>query len=156
MPDTNYDLVVIGSGPAGQKGAIAASKLGKKVAVIEKRDMVGGVSVHSGTIPSKTLREAILYLTGMRQRAFYGQDYKLKERITITDLRSRVRAVVERQTSVVIHQLRRNGIELITGAWALPMDPFGKPTSVPETPSGESDLGVWNDFFVPVTGTLSK
>src|SRR5882672_12297549 len=77
--DQDYDLVVIGSGPAGQKAAINASKLGKRVAVIE-RAMVGGASVHSGTIPSKVLRDAILYVTGFNERSFYGQDYRLRER----------------------------------------------------------------------------
>jgi NAD(P) transhydrogenase len=70
-----YDLVVIGSGPAGQKGAIAAAKLGKRVAIIDRKEMIGGVCLHTGTIPSKTLREAILYLSGFGQRAFYGSDY---------------------------------------------------------------------------------
>ncbi len=82
-----FDLIVIGSGPAGQKGAIAAAKLGKRVAMVDRREMIGGVSLHTGTIPSKTpgtipsktLREAVLYLTGYRQRAFYGRDYKLKQ-----------------------------------------------------------------------------
>ncbi|MEY2807030.1 MAG: hypothetical protein RIR65_1447, partial [Planctomycetota bacterium] len=71
MQPHSYDLVVIGSGPAGQKGAICAAKLGKSVAIVDKRAMLGGVSVHTGTIPSKTLREAILHLTGLRQRSFY-------------------------------------------------------------------------------------
>ena len=74
MTAQDYDLVVIGSGPAGQKAAINAAKLGKSVAVIERAGMVGGVSVHSGTIPSKTVRDAVLYLTGFNERAFYGQD----------------------------------------------------------------------------------
>jgi NAD(P) transhydrogenase len=75
MNETHYDLIVIGSGPAGQKGAIAAAKLGKRVAIIDRQEMIGGVSLHTGTIPSKTLREAILYLSGFRQRSFYGKDY---------------------------------------------------------------------------------
>jgi NAD(P) transhydrogenase len=75
-----FDLVIIGSGPAGQKGAIAAAKLGKRVAIVDRRVRIGGVSLNTGTIPSKTLREAVLYLTGYRQRAFYGRDFKLKER----------------------------------------------------------------------------
>ena len=70
MANATYDLVVIGSGPAGQKGAIAAAKLEKKVAIIDRKGMIGGVSLHTGTIPSKTLREAIMYMTGFRQRAF--------------------------------------------------------------------------------------
>ena len=85
MTDQYYDLIVIGSGPAGQKGAINAAKLGKRVAVVERDGMMGGVSVHSGTIPSKTLRETVLYLTGFTERAFYGRDYRLRERITKED-----------------------------------------------------------------------
>lgn len=116
MSTQSYDLAVIGSGPAGQKGAIAAAKLGKKVAIIDKRDMLGGLTLHGGTLPSKSLREAILYLTGVRQRAFYGQEYRLEEHITIADLRSRVQAVVQREVAVVGDQLRRNGVELIRGS----------------------------------------
>ncbi len=116
MNTATYDLAVIGSGPAGQKAAIAAAKLGKKVAVIDKRDMLGGVTLHGGTLPSKTLREAILYLTGLRQRAFYGREYRLKEDITIADLRSRVQGVVAREVAVVADQLQRNGITFIRGS----------------------------------------
>ena len=76
---SDYDLAVIGSGPAGQKGAIAASKLGKRVAMVDRKEMVGGVCIHTGTIPSKTLREAILYLSGFRERSFYGRDYSVKD-----------------------------------------------------------------------------
>ena len=77
--NNTYDLIVIGSGPAGQKAAICAAKLRKKVAVIERKRTIGGVCVHTGTIPSKTFREAILYLSGLRQRTFYGRGYALKE-----------------------------------------------------------------------------
>ncbi len=110
-----YDLVVIGSGPAGQKGAIAAAKLGKRVAMVDRKDMVGGVCIHGGTVPSKTLREAILHLTGFRHRSFYGSDYVVKDRISIRDLAARVSQVVERETGVVRDQLRRNGIDLFCG-----------------------------------------
>ena len=81
MAGEHYDLVVIGSGPAGQKAAINAAKSGKRVAVIERAGMIGGASVHSGTIPSKTVRDAVLYLTGFNERAFYGQEYRLREQI---------------------------------------------------------------------------
>src|ERR1700722_1064902 len=101
MHPVQYDLVVIGSGPAGQKGAIAAAKLGKRVAIVDRRDMIGGMSLHTGTIPSKTLREAVLYLTGYRQRAFYGRDYKLKHEISIADLMERVNTVVAREMAVI-------------------------------------------------------
>jgi len=118
IPATNehrFDLVVIGSGPAGQKGAIAAAKLGKRVAIIDRRERIGGVSLHTGTIPSKTLREAVLYLTGYRQRAFYGRDFKLKEEISVADLAERVNTVIARESAVIREQLGRNGITLIDG-----------------------------------------
>src|SRR5437879_1491055 len=110
-----FELVVIGSGPAGQKGAIAAAKLGKRVAIIDRREMLGGVSLHTGTIPSKTLREAVLYLTGYRQRPFYGRDYKVKQEISVMDLMERVNAVITRETAVIKEQLARNGITTING-----------------------------------------
>jgi NAD(P) transhydrogenase len=116
MANATYDLVVIGSGPAGQKGAIAAAKLEKKVAIIDRKGMLGGVSLHTGTIPSKTLREAILYMTGFRQRAFYGCDYALKERISKEDLSDRVRIVQDREMDVVKHQFRRNEVSFIQGS----------------------------------------
>ena len=115
MADYDYDLVVIGSGPAGQKGAIAAAKLGKRVAVVDRREMTGGVCVHTGTIPSKTLREAILYLSGFRQRTFYGKDYVVSDRISARDLAHRVQRVVEREVEVVRNQLRRNGVTSLVG-----------------------------------------
>ena len=116
MTSHHYDLVVIGSGPAGQKGAIAAGKLGKRVAVVDREVMIGGVCLNTGTIPSKTLREAILYLTGVRQRAFYGRDYKLKQEISVSDLASRVDVVRKREKEVINQQLSRNGVATIYGA----------------------------------------
>ncbi len=116
MNSQAYDLLVIGSGPAGQKGAIAAAKLGKRVALIDRGDMIGGVCIHGGTVPSKTLREAILHLTGIRHRSFYGNDYVVKDKISFRDLASRVLQVVEREIGVVRDQLRRNGIDLYAGA----------------------------------------
>jgi NAD(P) transhydrogenase len=110
-----FDLVVIGSGPAGQKGAIAAAKLGKRVAVVDRLDMLGGVCIHGGTVPSKTLREAILHLTGFRHRSFYGSDYVVRNRISIRDLAVRVAQVTEREISVVKDQLRRNDVEFFSG-----------------------------------------
>src|ERR1700733_482164 len=114
-PRNQFDLVVIGSGPAGQKGAIAAAKLGKRVAMVDRNDMVGGVCIHGGTVPSKTLREAILHLTGFRHRSFYGSDYVVKDRISIRDLAVRVAQVTEREISVVKDQLRRNDIDFFSG-----------------------------------------
>jgi NAD(P) transhydrogenase len=111
----HYNLLVIGSGPAGQKGAINAAKQRRKVAVVDSRQMIGGCSLHLGTIPSKTLREAILYFSGVRQRAFYGMDYTLKDDISAADLAYRVRAVLEREGEVVRAQLKRNGVTTVSG-----------------------------------------
>ena len=117
MNDNTFDLVVIGSGPAGQKGAIAAAKMGKRVAVIDKTDMLGGVCLHAGTIPSKTLRLAVLYLTGFQQKSFYGQAYSPTANLTVDDLMFRVRTVIEREHAQVTDQLQRNGVTLVNG-WA--------------------------------------
>src|SRR4030081_1433767 len=115
VSEYDYDLIVIGSGPGGQKAAIAAAKLGKRVAIIDKYDMIGGVGVNTGTIPSKTLREAVLYLTGMNQRELYGDSYRVKQDITITDLLARTQHVVGREVQVVRAQLLRNHIDLVIG-----------------------------------------
>ena len=115
MNATAHDLVVIGSGPAGQKAAIAAAKLGKKVAVVDRKEMVGGVCLHTGTIPSKTLREAILYLSGFRERSFYGKDYAVSREITVADLAFRVQKVMAKEMEVVRAQLARNHITTIHG-----------------------------------------
>ena len=115
MSSQEFDLVLIGSGPAGQKAAICAAKLGKRVAISDRNRMVGGVCVHTGTIPSKTLREAILHLTGFTQRTFYGRDYSLKENISVQDLTSRVNMIVSREAEVIRAQLKRNGVALFEG-----------------------------------------
>ena len=111
----DYDLVVIGSGPGGQKAAIQAAKLGKRVAVVDRREMVGGVCTNTGTIPSKTLREAVLYLTGMSERGIYGQSYRVKEEISSQDVFHRTQHVVQRDIDVVRAQLARNQVLLLNG-----------------------------------------
>lgn len=111
----DYDLLVIGSGPGGQKAAIGAAKLGKRVAVAERRDMMGGVCVNTGTIPSKTLREAVLYLTGFSQRDMYGASYRVKSEITIGDLLARTRHVVGREVEIIRSQLLRNHVDILGG-----------------------------------------
>jgi len=113
--NNTYDLIVVGSGPAGQKAAICASKLRKKVAVIERKRTIGGVCVHTGTIPSKTFREAILYLSGLRQRTFYGRGYALKDQISMQDLVFRSDAVMGREIDVIKAQLRRNRVTVYEG-----------------------------------------
>jgi NAD(P) transhydrogenase len=112
----DYELIVIGSGPAGQKAAIQAAKLRRKVAIVERRRAVGGVCVNTGTIPSKTIREAIIYLTGLNQRGVYGQGYRLKDDVSIEDIALRTRQVVERERSVIRDQLLRNHVSVLDGA----------------------------------------
>src|SRR5215207_9406195 len=115
MTEHDYDLLVIGSGPGGQKAAIAAAKLGRRACVVERGDMVGGVCINTGTIPSKTLREAVLYLTGMNQREVYGQNYRVKKDITLQDLLARTQHVIGREIEVIRSQLNRNGVDLLHG-----------------------------------------
>ena len=111
----SYDLVVIGSGPGGQRAAIQAAKSGKKVAVIEKRSTVGGVCINTGTIPSKTMREAVLHLSGFYYQNFYGANYHVKENVRMEDLNYRVQRVIENEVAVIHGQLQRNGVELMHG-----------------------------------------
>ncbi|MBA3041714.1 MAG: Si-specific NAD(P)(+) transhydrogenase [Alphaproteobacteria bacterium] len=110
-----YDFVVIGSGPAGRRAAIQAAKLGKKVLVIEKGTRVGGVSVHTGTIPSKTLRETALNLTGWRERGFYGRSYRVKQEISAEDLRRRLLITLDHEVDVLEHQFARNRVSQLRG-----------------------------------------
>lgn len=111
----SYDMIVIGSGPAGQKAAIAAAKLGQRAAIVERRHMLGGVCINTGTIPSKTLREAVLYLTGLNQRELYGQSYRVKEDITVADLSARTQHVINREIDVIRNQLSRNHVAMVVG-----------------------------------------
>src|ERR1700728_1129765 len=110
-----YDLIVIGSGPAGQRAAIYAAKLGKKVALVEMREVVGGACIHTGTIPSKTMREAVLHLSGYNYKSIYGMNYRVKERITMADLAFRVQHVIKTEVDVTEAQLSRNNIEMLVG-----------------------------------------
>src|SRR6202046_5051767 len=110
-----YDLIVIGSGPAGQRAAIQASKAGKKVALIEKREVIGGVCINTGTIPSKTMREAVIHFSGFHYQAIYGMNYRVKEKITMADLSFRVQHVIKTEIDVTQAQLSRNNIEMLTG-----------------------------------------
>ena len=111
----SYDLLIIGSGPAGQRAAIYANKLGKRAAVVEKMRTVGGVSVNTGTIPSKTMREAVLHLSGYNYRSVYGMNYRVKEKITMADLAFRVQHVIKTEIDVTEAQLSRNGIDVLAG-----------------------------------------
>ena len=109
-----YDLIVIGSGPAGQRAAIQAAKTNKRVALIEKRDVVGGVCINTGTIPSKTMREAVMHLSGYQYQSLYGINYRVKEKISMDDL-LRVQHVIRTEVDVTRSQLTRNNVDVITG-----------------------------------------
>jgi NAD(P) transhydrogenase len=110
-----FDLIVIGSGPAGQRAAIQAAKADKRVALIERREVLGGVSINTGTIPSKTMREAVLHFSGYRYKPLYGINYRVKEKITMPDLVFRVQHVIRTEVDVAQSQLTRNGVEILTG-----------------------------------------
>ncbi|SPE35286.1 putative soluble pyridine nucleotide transhydrogenase [Candidatus Sulfopaludibacter sp. SbA6] len=110
-----YDLIVIGSGPAGQRAAIQGAKCGRHVAVIEQREIVGGACINTGTIPSKTMREAVLHLSGFQFQGIYGINYHVKEKITMADLGFRVSQVIKTEADVTQAQLARNGVDVING-----------------------------------------
>jgi len=110
-----FDLIVIGSGPAGQRAAIQGAKCGRHVVVVEQREIVGGACVNTGTIPSKTMREAVMHLSGFQYQGIYGVNYRVKEKITMADLGFRVNQVIKTEVDVTQAQLTRNGVEVLTG-----------------------------------------
>src|SRR6185295_2618774 len=112
----HYDLIVLGSGPAGEKGAAQAAYFGKSVAVVERMPEPGGVSVHTGTLPSKTLREAALYLTGFRRRELYGMTLRIDRKKSLRQLAGRLRDVTNRQTRQIQRSFERHRIELVHGS----------------------------------------
>lgn len=119
----DFDLLVVGSGPAGHHAAMEAAKEGKTVAIVDRNFDLGGACLHTGTIPSKTLREAVLFLSGFRQRSFYGKGYRVKAQIQIEDLMFRVSEVIKRQFSVVQDQLQRHDITVLDGHAQFTADP---------------------------------
>ncbi|UVT14458.1 MAG: Si-specific NAD(P)(+) transhydrogenase [Nitrospira sp.] len=143
----HYDLLVIGTGPAGQKAAIQAAKLGKKVAIIERKTVVGGVCINTGTIPSKSLREAVLYLSGFRQRSVYGATYRLKKTIAIEDLAFRANHVIRNEIQIVQNQMGRNRVDMFYGSASF-IDPHRLRI---QTTRGALELT--SDFVVIAVGT---
>ncbi|QUT08318.1 Si-specific NAD(P)(+) transhydrogenase [Sphingobium phenoxybenzoativorans] len=143
-----YDLVVIGSGPAGRRAAVQAAKLGKSVLVVEGRRRVGGVSVHTGTIPSKTLRETVLNLSGWRERGFYGRSYRVKKDIDGSDLGTRLNKTLEHEVDVLEHQFQRNGVRTMSG-FARFLDPHRVAITSPD----ESELIVQGEKILIAVGT---
>jgi NAD(P) transhydrogenase len=147
MSAVKYDLIVIGSGPAGQRAAVAASKMNKRVVVVEARTVVGGVCINTGTIPSKTMREAVLHLSGYNYRSVYGINYRVKEKITMADLAFRVQAVIKTEVDVTEAQLSRNGIDVVHGV-ARFVDPHHVHVEGPQT-----ETTVEADHIVIAVGT---
>lgn len=111
----DYDLIIIGSGPSGRAAAIQAGKLHRRVLVIDRKDRLGGVSVHTGTIPSKTLRETVLNLSGWRERSFYGRSYRVKDQIEANDLKARLHMTLDYEVDVLEHQFNRNHVDTLNG-----------------------------------------
>jgi NAD(P) transhydrogenase len=142
-----FELIVIGSGPGGQRAAIQAVKAGKRVALIEKQSAVGGVCINTGTIPSKTMREAVLHLSGFYDQSFYGANYHAKDHITMADLNFRVQRVIENEVSVIGDQLKRNGVDLIHGTGRF-IDPHHIRV---ENNNGFSELE--GEYIILATGT---
>jgi NAD(P) transhydrogenase len=149
MREFDYDLLVIGSGPAGQRAAIQGAKLDKRVALVERKAVLGGVSVNTGTIPSKTLREAVLDLSGYREREFYGASYTVKQNITMQDLLVRMDKVIRHEIDVTRHQLMRNQVELLAATAT-----FSGPHSlILDFVDGRGKREVTSDAIVVATGT---
>ncbi|HUF52234.1 MAG TPA: Si-specific NAD(P)(+) transhydrogenase [Dehalococcoidia bacterium] len=144
----HFDLLAIGSGPAGQKAALQASKLGKRAAVVERMDVLGGVSIHTGTIPSKTLREAVIYLTGYHQRTFYGHEYAVDDDITMEDLITRAQQVIQHQVQIATKHLQINGIEVLHGQGA-----FVDAHTIAVTEADGAGTRVTADFVLIATGS---
>ncbi len=144
---SHYDLLVIGTGPAGQKAAVQAAKLSKKVGIIERKVVLGGVCINTGTIPSKSLREAVLYLSGFRQRSLYGAQYRLKKSIAIEDLVFRANHVIRNEIEIVQHQMARNRVDMFFGSASF-LDPHRLRI---RRERGELELTA--DFIVIAVGT---
>src|SRR5690349_2004526 len=142
-----FDLIVIGSGPAGQRAAIQGAQSGKRVALVESREVLGGACINTGTIPSKTMREAVLHLSGYQYQNIYGINYRVKEKISMSDLSFRVQHVIKTEVDVTQAQLTRNGVEVLTGTAS-----FVDPTHVRVVNSqGQNDLQ--GSAIVIATGT---
>jgi NAD(P) transhydrogenase len=148
MAAASYDLVVIGSGPAGEKGAAQAAYFGKRVALIDKAGVLGGAAANTGTLPSKTLRETALYLSGFRQRGLYGVTFTLREKVTARDFLHREREVVEAEHRRIRENLARHQVDVHTGA-ATFVD--GRTLSV-RTPAGV-DQTITGDVVLIATGS---
>lgn len=144
----DYDLIIIGSGPAGRAAAIQSGKLRRKVLVVDRKDRMGGVSVHTGTIPSKTLRETVLNLSGWRERSFYGRSYRVKEDIGADDLKARLHMTLEHEVDVLEHQFNRNHVDTLHG-----FARFTGPNEIEVATEADETRRITGDKFLIATGT---
>ena len=144
----HYDLIIIGSGPAGRAAAIQAGKLKRKVLVVDRKDRLGGVSVHTGTIPSKTLRETVLNLSGYRERSFYGRSYRVKDNIDAGDLKARLHMTLDHEVDVLEHQVNRNHVDTLLG-----MAKFVGPNEIEVATEAGDTSRITGDKFLIATGT---
>ena len=144
----HYDLIIIGSGPAGRAAAIQAGKLKRKVLVVDRKDRLGGVSVHTGTIPSKTLRETVLNLSGYRERSFYGRSYRVKDNIDAGDLKARLHMTLDHEVDVLEHQFNRNHVDTLLG-----MAKFVGPNEIEVATEAGDTSRITGDNFLIATGT---
>ncbi|WP_306116952.1 MULTISPECIES: Si-specific NAD(P)(+) transhydrogenase [unclassified Roseovarius] len=145
---SHYDLIVIGSGPSGRSAAIQAGKLKRRVLVVDRKDRLGGVSVHTGTIPSKTLRETVLNLSGWRERSFYGRSYRVKDDIEAQDLKARLHKTLDYEVDVLEHQFNRNHVDTMMG-----MARFTDPNTIEVATEAGDVSTVTADRFLIATGT---
>ena len=146
--DYDYDLVIIGSGPSGRTAAIQAGKLKRRVLVIDRADRLGGVSVHTGTVPSKTLRETVLNLSGWRERSFYGRSYRVKDQIAAEDLKARLHMTLDHEVDVLEHQFNRNHVEWLAG-----LAKFTGPNEVEVATEAGDTTRITSEKFLIATGT---
>jgi len=147
MSNNHYDLIVIGSGPAGEKGAAQAAYFGKRVAMIERASHVGGAGINTGTVPSKTLREAALYYSGLQQRGLYGIDYSLKEHLSVKDFMHREHIVVANEHKIIEHNIQRHNITLLHGEASF------KDAHTLRVTSATGEMEISSDFILIATGS---
>ncbi len=145
---SHYDLIIIGSGPSGRSAAIQAGKLKRRVLVVDRKDRLGGVSVHTGTIPSKTLRETVLNLSGWRERSFYGRSYRVKDDIEAQDLKARLHKTLDYEVDVLEHQFNRNHVDTLMG-----MARFIGPNEIEVATEAGDTATLTADRFLIATGT---
>src|SRR6516165_10831244 len=149
MTTEKYDLIIIGSGPAGEKGAARASYFGKKVAIVEKEPVLGGAAANTGTLPSKTLRETALFLSGFQQRQLFGLEFNMKEKVTVRDFLAHERIVKENERARIMENLKRHHISLYMGTAS-----FVDPHTITVKPNRCPEFRLQGDVILIATGSF--